>query len=123
MIGAQRPERFTTRRPDRTGDCSRRWTHVCPSAQPIPTLRRGRDVPRLREPRRAERALLAVVPEAAGHGGSTRKVDALVQAPGIAGLRTSAVSRLWAARDEPTERLRNRSRAGRIPPRGALGRR
>ncbi len=82
----------------------------------IPKLRRGSYFPSLLEPRRrAERALLAVVQEAYVHGVSTRKVDELVQALGIAGLSKSEVSRICAELDEHMERFRNRPLEGEYP--------
>ena len=51
----------------------------------IPKLRQGSYLPSWLEPRRrAEQALVAVVAEAYVQGVSTRKVEALVQALGIA---------------------------------------
>jgi transposase-like protein len=65
----------------------------------IPKLREGSYFPSWLEPRRrAEQALVAVVAEAYVHGVSTRKVEALVQSLGIAGLSKSKVNRLRGAR-------------------------
>lgn len=70
----------------------------------IPKIRVGNCVPSLLEPRRrTEKAPVAVVQEAYVHGVSTRKVDALVRALGIAGMSRSGVSRICAALDERME--------------------
>lgn len=84
LVGAQRsPSRSTYR----NGYRPRRWdARVGTIELAIPNLRRGSYFPSLLEPRRrAERALLAVVQEEYVHV-STRKVDELAQAQGIAGL-------------------------------------
>ena len=61
--------------------------------------------PSLLEPRRrAERALSAVVQEAYVHGVSPRKVDDLVKALGMTGIRKSRVSELCAELDEEHRR-------------------
>ena len=71
----------------------------------VPRVRDSSYFPSLLEPRRrAERALSAVVQEAYVHGVSTRKVDELVKALGMAGISKSQVSRLC-------EELERRSRA------------
>jgi putative transposase len=68
--------------------------------------------PSLLEPRRrAERALLAVVQEAYVLGVSTRRVEDLVEALGIASLSKSEVSRICAALDAEVETFRHRSLA------------
>jgi transposase-like protein len=58
--------------------------------------------------RRGEQALVAVVAEAYVQGVSTRKVEALVQSLGIAGISKSEVSRLCASLDAQTEAFRTR---------------
>jgi transposase-like protein len=79
----------------------------------IPKVRDGSYFPSLLEPRRrAERALLAVVQEAYVLGVSTRRVEDLVEALGIAGISKSEVSRICAALDAEVEAFRNRSLAG-----------
>jgi len=78
-------------------------------ALPIPKRRQGSDFPSWLEPRRrAEQALVVVIAEAHVPGVSTRKVDALVQALGIAGIAKSEVSRLAASLDEQVEAFRTR---------------
>jgi transposase-like protein len=75
----------------------------------VPKLRQGSYFPSWLEPRRrAEQALVAVVAEAYVQGVSTRKVEAVVQALGIAGLSKSEVSRLAASLDEQVEAFRTR---------------
>jgi transposase-like protein len=75
----------------------------------IPKLRAGSYFPSWLEPRRrAEQALVAVVAEAYVQGVSTRKVEALVQALGIAGLSKSEVSRLAASLDDQVAAFRTR---------------
>ena len=67
----------------------------------IPKLRQGSYFPGFLEPRRmAEKALTAVIQEAAVQGISTRSVDDLVQAMGMSGISKSQVSRLCAEIDE-----------------------
>jgi Transposase, Mutator family len=61
----------------------------------IPRLRAGSYFPSFLEPRRrSEQALVAVVQEAYVNGVSTRKVDRLVEALGLAGVSKDQVSRL-----------------------------
>ena len=56
-----------------------------------------------------------MVQEAYVHGGSTRKVDALVQALGMSGISKSQVSRLCAELDAEVERFRQRRLDGPYP--------
>lgn len=117
LIGAQRYERTPSRTTYRNGYRPRRWdTRVGTIELQIPKLRRESYFPSLLEPRRrAERASLAVVQEAYVHGVSTRKVDELVQALGIAGLSKSEVSRICAELDEHMERFQNWPLEGEYP--------
>ena len=79
----------------------------------IPRVRDGSYFPSLLEPRRrAERALLAVVQEAYVLGVSTRRVEDLVEALGIASLSRSEVSRICAALDAEVDAFRHRSLLG-----------
>ena len=67
----------------------------------IPKLRKGSYFPGFLEPRRvAEKALTAVIQEAYVQGISTRSVDELVKALGMAGISKSQVSRLCTEIDE-----------------------
>src|SRR5918994_1010042 len=79
-------------------------------------VRDGSFFPGLLEPRRrAERALLAVVQEAYVQGVSTRRVDELVKALGMAGISKSQVSRLCQELDAEVARFRTRGLAGPYP--------
>ena len=79
----------------------------------IPKVRDGSYFPTLLEPRRrGERALLGVVQEAYVAGVSTRRVEDLVAALGIASLSKSEVSRICAALDAEVEAFRCRSLGG-----------
>jgi transposase-like protein len=110
QIGAERYERTEGRTTQRNGYRRRPWdTRVGTLELAIPKLRTGSYFPSWLEPRRrAEQALVAVVAEAYVQGVSTRKVEALVQALGIAGLSKSEVSRLAASLDEQVAAFRTR---------------
>ena len=115
LTGAAKGERDPERRlTHRNGYRPRRWdTRVGSVALAIPRVRDGSYFPSLLEPRRrAERALLAVVQEAYVLGVSTRRVEELVEALGIASLSKSEVSRMCAALDTEVEAFRSRSLAG-----------
>jgi len=114
LTGAARGERAPERRlTNRNGYRERRWdTRVGTIGLAIPKVRDGSYFPSLLEPRRrAERALLAVVQEAYVLGVSTRRVEDLVEALGIASLSKSEVSRICIALDDEVETFRNRSLA------------
>jgi transposase-like protein len=82
----------------------------------VPRVRDSSYFPSLLEPRRrAERALSAVVQEAYVRGISTRKVDELVKAMGMAGISKSQVSRLCEELDEEVARFRDRPLEGPYP--------
>jgi transposase-like protein len=82
----------------------------------VPRVRDGSFFPSLLEPRkRAEQALAAVVQEAYVQGVSTRRVDELVQALGMAGISKSQVSRLCQDLDASVERFRQRRLEGSYP--------
>jgi hypothetical protein len=108
--GERDPERRLTHR---NGYRERRWdTRVGTIPLAVPRIRDGSYLPSLLEPRRrAERALLAVVQEAYVSGVSTRRVDDLVRALGIAGISRSEVSRICAALDAEVAAFRGRSLA------------
>jgi transposase-like protein len=110
QIGAGRYERSSERTTQRNGYRSRPWdTRLGTLELAIPKLRQGSYFPSWLEPRRrAEQALVAVVAEAYVQGVSTRKVEALVQSLGIAGLSKSEVSRLCSVLDEQAEIFRTR---------------
>jgi len=105
--GERAPERRLTQR---NGYRERRWdTRVGTIELAIPRVRDGSYFPSLLEPRRrAERALLAVVQEAYVAGVSTRRVEDLLAALGIASLSKSEVSRMCAALDAEVEAFRHR---------------
>src|SRR5918912_558568 len=95
-VGAERHQRTPERTGQRNGYRERPWD------TPVGTVE-------LRVPRRrAERALVAVVQEAYVQGVSTRRVDELVKARGVAGISKSQVSRLCQALDQEVERFRTR---------------
>ena len=81
-----------------------------PGKLEIPKLRQGSFFPSLLERRRRiDRALLAVVMEAYVHGVSTRKVDDLVKALGVAsGIAKSEVSRICSELDRDLTAFRDR---------------
>ena len=115
LTGAAKGERAPDRRlTSRNGYRERRWdTRVGTIGLAIPKVRDGSYFPSLLEPRRrAERALLAVVQEAYVLGVSTRRVEDLVEALGIASLSRTEVSRICAPLDAEVEAFRKRSLAG-----------
>ena len=102
LTGAGHGERSPARINHRNGYRERAWdTRVGTVDLEIPKLRKGSYFPAFLEPRRAsEKALAAVIQEAYVHGVSTRSVDDLVKAMGMAGISKSQVSRLCAEIDE-----------------------
>jgi transposase-like protein len=111
LTGAAKGERAPDRRlTSRNGYRERRWdTRVGTMNLSIPRVRDGSSFPSLLEPRRrAERALVAVVQEAHALGVSTRRVEDLVEALGIASLSRTEVSRICAPLDAEVEAFRNR---------------
>ncbi len=117
QLGADRHERTPDRTGQRNGYRERQWdTRVGSISLQVPRVRDGSYFPSLLEPRRrAERALVAVVQEAYIQGVSTRRVDDLVQALGLAGMSKSQVSRLCAELDAEVERFRTRPLDGCFP--------
>jgi transposase-like protein len=109
-VGAERHERTPERTGQRNGYRDRPWdTRVGSVDLRVPRVRDGSYFPALLEPRkRTERALLAVVQEAYVAGVSTRRVDDLVKALGMAGMSKSQVSRLCGELDAEVERFRSR---------------
>ena len=95
---------------------SRTWTwdtRVGTIELAIPKVRPGTYFPSLLQPRRrAEHALLAVVPEAYVHGVSTRKVDDLVKGLGLDGISKSEVSRICGELDPIVAAFRTRALTG-----------
>jgi putative transposase len=110
QIGAERYARTPERTTQRNGYRAREWdTRVGTLALAIPKLREGSYFPSWLEARkRGEQALVAVVAEAYVQGVSTRKVEALVQSLGIAGISKSEVSRMAASLDGQVAAFRSR---------------
>jgi putative transposase len=108
--GAGYGERNPERAARRNGYRQRPWdTRVGSIELAIPRLRSGSYFPSFLEPRRrSEQALVAVVQEAYVNGVSTRKVDRLVEALGLAGVSKDQVSRLCGGLDEQVTAFRER---------------
>jgi transposase-like protein len=104
-------ERSEERVNSRNGYRDRRWdTRVGTIELAVPKLREGSYFPAwlLTHRRRAEQALASVVAQAYVEGVSTRRVDDLVEAMGIAGISKSEVSRLAAELDAKVAEFRDR---------------
>jgi putative transposase len=111
FIGADRHERTDTRTAQRNGHRPKLLSTPAGDVElGIPKLRQGSFFPSLLERRRRiDRALYAVVMEAYVHGVSTRKVDDLVKALGVAsGISKSEVSRICAELDRDLAVFRDR---------------
>jgi putative transposase len=117
LTGAGHGERSTERVNSRNGYRDRVWETRAGSVElRIPKLRKGSYFPGFLEPRRlAEKALTAVIQEAYVQGVSTRSVDDLVQAMGMAGISKSQVSRLVAEIDDKVKAFLNRPLEGDWP--------
>jgi putative transposase len=102
LTGAGYGERAVERLAQRNGYRERDWATRAGTVElRIPKLRKGSYFPGFLEPRRvAEKALTAVIQEAYVQGISTRSVDELVKALGMAGISKSQVSRLCVEIDE-----------------------
>jgi transposase-like protein len=102
LIGAGRHERSADRLNYRNGYRDRTLdTRLGQLQLRVPKLRQGSYFPPFLEPRRmTEKALVAVIQEAWIGGVSTRRVDDLVQAMGLAGISKSQVSKLCKEIDE-----------------------
>lgn len=111
VIGARKYERSESRVTERNGYRDRLLaTQAGDIELRIPKLRQGSFFPEILQPRRRiDQALYAVVMEAYVAGVSTRSVDDLVEALGIAsGIAKSEVSRICAGLDESVDAFRNR---------------
>lgn len=111
ICGAAYGSRSEERVNRRNGYRSRGWdTRVGTIELAIPKLREGSYFPNfLVEPRRrAERALVSVVAESYVNGVSTRKVERVAEAMGIAQLSKSRVSEMAKTLDGSVEAFRNR---------------
>ena len=114
-IGAAPHERAQERQNYRNGHRARTLsTEAGDFELQIPKLRSGSFFPEiLQRRRRIDRALFAVVMEAYVHGVSTRKVDDLVRALGVAsGISRSEVSRICAELDKDMVAAVTRSAVG-----------
>jgi putative transposase len=110
-IGAGRYERTDSRTNQRNGHRDRLLSTKAGDVElKIPKLRKGSFFPSILERRRRiDEALFAVIMEAYVHGVSTRKVDDLVAALGVAaGISKSEVSRICTRLDEQMEAWRAR---------------
>jgi transposase-like protein len=104
-------ERTEERVNSRNGYRDRRWdTRVGTIDLNVPKLREGSYFPAwlLTHRRRAEQALASVIAQAYVEGVSTRRVEDLVEAMGIAGISKSEVSRLAAELDAKVAEFRER---------------
>src|SRR4051794_5616887 len=117
LIGAGRYERSAERLSWRNGYRERTLDTRLGSLQlRIPKLRQGSYFPPFLEPRRtSEKALVAVIQEAWVGGVSTRRVDDLVQAMGLAGISKSTVSKLCKDIDDRVNAFLDRPLAGEWP--------
>jgi len=114
VLGAGRYERTAERSGERNGHRERRGdTRVGSLQLRVPRVGEGSSFPLLLElRRRAERALVAVVPEAYVQGIATRRVDERVQTLGLAGMSKSQVSLLCQELEAEVERFRSRPLSG-----------
>jgi transposase-like protein len=118
LIGAARHERTAERQTYRNGYRDRALdTRLGTLQLRVPKLRTGPSYfPPFLEPRKtSERALVAVIQEAWIGGVSTRRVDELAQAMGLAGIDKSRVSRLCKEIDERVNAFLDRPLAGEWP--------
>src|SRR4051795_5770906 len=117
LIGAGRHERSADRQTYRNGYRDRVLDTRLGSLQlRIPKLRQGSYFPPFLEPRKtSEKALVAVIQEAWISGVSTRRVDDLVQAMGLAGISKSTVSKLCKDIDDRVGAFLDRTLVGEWP--------
>src|SRR5437660_9974849 len=117
LIGAGRHERSGDRTTYRNGYRDRTLDTRLGSLQlRIPKLRQGSYFPPFLEPRKtSEKALVAVIQEAWVGGVSTRRVDELARAMGLAGIDEPRVSRLCEEIDERVNGFLQRPLEGEWP--------
>src|SRR5512134_709740 len=117
VVGAGRHERSAERLNWRNGYRERTLdTRLGSLSLKIPKLRQGTYFPPFLEARRTtEKALVAVIQEAWISGVSTRRVDDLVQAMGLAGISKSQVSKLCKEIDERVNAFLERPLEGEWP--------
>jgi putative transposase len=117
LIGAGRHERSGDRTTYRNGYRDRSLdTRLGALQLRIPKLRQGSYFPPFLEPRKtSEKALVAVIQEAWVSGVSTRRVDDLVQAMGLAGISKSTVSKLCRDIDDRVNAFLDRPLTGEWP--------
>jgi transposase-like protein len=117
LIGAGRHERSPERLNRRNGYRERAFdTRLGTLQLRVPKLRQGSYFPPFLEPRKtSERALVAAIQEAWIGGVSTRRVDELVQAMGLAGISRSTVSKLCKEIDERVSGFLDRPLEGEWP--------
>src|SRR3954452_15095951 len=117
LIGAGRYERSAERLNYRNGYRERALDSRLGTLQlRVPKLRQGSYFPPFLEPRKvSEKALVAVIQEAWIGGVSTRRVDELVQAMGLAGIGKSTVSKLCKDIDERVNAFLDRPLEGEWP--------
>jgi putative transposase len=118
LVGAARHERTVERQTYRNGYRDRALdTRLGTLQLRVPKLRTGPSYfPPFLEPRKtSEKALVAVIQEAWIGGVSTRRVDELAQAMGLAGIDKSRVSRLCKEIDERVNAFLQRPLEGEWP--------
>src|SRR5690348_16483140 len=117
LIGAGRYERNGERTRWRNGYRDRALdTRLGALQLRIPKLRQGSYFPPFLEARKSsEKALVAVIQEAWVGGVSSRRVEDLVQAIGLAGISKSQVSKLCKDLDERVNAFLNRTLTGDWP--------
>jgi transposase-like protein len=108
QVGAEAHERSEQRTAYRNGYRDRRWdTRLGTLQLQVPKVREGGYVPSFIEHRkRSEQALISVIQEAVVKGVSTRKIEAVLEELGIAGVSAGQVSQLCAALDEKVRKFR-----------------
>ena len=107
-VGAEVHERSAERTTHRNGHRERRWdTRLGTLQLQVPKVREGGYIPSFIEHRkRSEQALISVIQEAVVKGVSTRKIEAVLEELGIAGVSAGQVSQLCAALDEKVRKFR-----------------